>query len=48
MATLFGIIPIPFLDVKQTQALVVGTVVAAAVMYFAPVGILGPVVPANR
>lgn len=48
MATLFGIIPIPYLDVKQTQALVIGTAVAVAAMYFAPVGILGPVVPANR
>lgn len=48
MATIFGLIPVPFLDVKQTQALVVGTVVAAVVLCFAPVGILGPVVPANR
>ncbi len=48
MATIFGMIPIPYLDVRQTQALVVGTVVAAAMIYFAPVGVLGPVVPANR
>jgi len=48
MATIFGILPIPFLDVKQTQALVVGTVVAVAMVYMAPEGILGPVVPARR
>ncbi len=48
MATLFGIIPIPMLDNKQTEALVVGTVVAVAMLYLVPVGILGPVVPARR
>jgi len=48
MATLFGVLPIPFLDNKQTQALVVGTVVAVAMLYMAPEGILGPVVPARR
>jgi len=48
MATLFGLVPIPFLDNKQTEALVVGTVVAVAMLYLAPVGILGPVVPARR
>ena len=47
MATLFGIIPVP-LDNKQTEALVVGVVVAVAMLYLAPVGILGPVVPARR
>ena len=48
MATILGFIPVPFLDVKQTQALLVGTVVAVAMVYMAPEGILGPVVPARR
>lgn len=33
MAAIFGIIPVPYLDNKQTQALVAGLVVAGAYMY---------------
>jgi hypothetical protein len=48
MATLFGVIPVPFLDQKQTEMLVVGTVAAVVYMMVAPVGSLGPVVPARK
>lgn len=48
MATLFGVIPVPYLSNKQTEALVVGVVAAAAVFFLAPNGVLGPVVPARR
>lgn len=48
MATLFGVIPVPFLDSKQTAALLVGTSVAVAMVYLAPEGILGPIVPARK
>lgn len=48
MASIFGLVPVPFLDQKQTEMLIVGLVAATVYMVVAKPGSLGPVVPSGR